>query len=749
MNQASLAMRAAYSAKELAEFELACLPATERNILEKAKKERWPSITEACRGGSVRRYLTRLLPEPIRIGIAAKVAIQGIKPQDSAGADLAATILTQNAIEAEQVQIARERGLAAYHALADDKKAVADARFEVLRAKNTFLKAARLKVKAGTISFCQYYQHGSLKLPESVTAIIGKSLSWSTLNRWQQAYDSIGMIGLAPGYQNPKKGSTSLPSAMQSFVQAMLVDHPHLKIPTLMDGIKARFATQQLPDVSVVRRYVKQWQEANASLLLYLRNPDEWKNKHMFAMGDASEQIERLNQRWEFDSTPADVMLSNGRYAIIGVIDVFTRRLKLKVAPTSRASAVAALTRRALLDWGVPEVAKTDNGADYVSNHMVRVFESLGVEQKLCPPFTPWEKPHIERAFQTFSHSIVELLPGYIGHNVADRKAIEARRSFAARLMKQGGDPVDCTAMDSTQLQTLCDRWLAAVYEQNAHGGLAGKTPAETARAWTQPVRVIRDARALDVLLSPAPVDGGRRVITKGGVQVSNTFYLAPELAGHEGQAVQILEDATDYGTIYVYLINDRGEREYLCTAVDPDRTGHDRAEISTRSKALQKRIVSEGSRELRKQAKREATNTIHEEILNHREALLVNVVSLPQKTEEHTTRALEQAAQAVRDREAIINATSEQDRMIEAITIEQTAERVEVEKKREQGIVQIFTTATARYQHIRDRERKGGLTHSERTFLDEFYQSRIGGSFLLLEGDIREQIGVDEAQEL
>jgi putative transposase len=753
MNRAARASKATYSAKELAALGLECLPVTERGVTKKATAERWPAISEACRGGQVKKYLVRLLPEPIRIGIAAQVAAAHISspagPSGQAGADLAATMVKQHAMVAEQATIAKERGLAAYNALPPEKKAIADARYEVLTAKNAFLQAARVKVKAGTISFCSHYQHGSLKLPPAITAIIGNTLSWSTINRWQQAYEALGMIGLCPGYKNPKKGTTSLTAEMQTFAQSMLVDHPHLHLPTLMAGLKARFAGQHIPEEGVVRRYIKKWQAANASLLLYMRNPDEWKNKHMLAMGDAAAHIERLNQRWEFDSTPADVMLADGRYAIIGVIDVYSRRLLLHVAPTSRASAVAALTRRALIEWGVPEVAKTDNGADYVSDHMVRVFEGLGIEQKLCQPFTPWEKPHIERAFQTFSHSIVELLPGYIGHNVADRKAIEARRSFAARLMKQGGDPVDCTAMNSTQLQSLCDRWLAAVYEQNAHGGLDGQTPAEAARAWTAPIRTISDVRALDVLLSPAPVDGGKRTIGKNGIQVGNTFYIATEFAGHEGHKVQVLEDATDYGTIYVFLINDSGEREYLCTAVDPDRTGHNRAEIATRAKALQKQIVSDGSRELRKQAKKEATNTIHEEVLNHREALLANVVSLPQKTLEYTTRALEQAAQAVRDREAIVSGSIDQDRMIEAITIEQAAERVEVEQKRELGIVPIFTTATARYQYIRDRERKGGLSAVEIAFLNEFYESKIGGSFLLLEGDIRQQIGVDEAQEM
>ncbi len=37
-----------------------------------------------------------------------------------------------------------------------------------------------------------------------------------------------------------------------------------------------------------------------------------------------------------FDSTPADVMLKDGRHSIIGVIDLYSRRVKLHVSKTSQ-----------------------------------------------------------------------------------------------------------------------------------------------------------------------------------------------------------------------------------------------------------------------------------------------------------------------------------------------------------------------------------------------------------------------------
>ena len=44
--------------------------------------------------------------------------------------------------------------------------------------------------------------------------------------------------------------------------------------------------------------------------------------------------------------------------------------------------------------------------------------------------YSGWEKPHIERFFRTLSHGLIELLPAYIGHCVADRQVIEARKEL-------------------------------------------------------------------------------------------------------------------------------------------------------------------------------------------------------------------------------------------------------------------------------------------------------------------------------
>ena len=83
----------------------------------------------------------------------------------------------------------------------------------------------------------------------------------------------------------------------------------------------------------------------------------------------------RLNQLWELHSTPADVICGDGkRYAIVAAIDIWSRQARVLVVPTSRATAIAALPHRCILEWGVPEAVRTDEGKDYTSRHVLGVL---------------------------------------------------------------------------------------------------------------------------------------------------------------------------------------------------------------------------------------------------------------------------------------------------------------------------------------------------------------------------------------
>ena len=325
--------------------------------------------------------------------------------------------------------------MARFNQLPEKKRKTAQARHDILNAVDLWLNVngyptgSTSKIKL----FCHEYNHGAMEIS---TRCLIKKISASTIFRWRTLYNEGGLLALAENYKK-KSGETILTQEQQDLAISMQIKFPGCATKKVEDAFKAR----NMPaSAGAIRRFVTRWLKMNAGLHLYLTNPDEWRDRHMVAFGSASESVSRLNELWEMDSTPGDIMLEDGRFTVIGCIDIYSRRLRLLVSPTSKSVAVAALIRRAMIEWGVPEIIKTDNGQDYVSAHIERILEALSIDHHLCPPFTPENKPHVERALGTFSHGIVELLPGYIGHSVSDRKAIEARKSFAERLMKRGAE---------------------------------------------------------------------------------------------------------------------------------------------------------------------------------------------------------------------------------------------------------------------------------------------------------------------
>lgn len=585
-------------------------------------------------------------------------------PAQLAGAAAARRVKEQQALEIEDRRQRQEMLLVMYNSLPGTAKKAAEARHAMLEACQTFLKEGGYKARRkcgkkdtwntkGLKDFCAAFVAGTLELPTAILEVFtrnGKrSLTPASLLNWRTAYEEQGLYGIASHYVS-RSGATILTKAQRDFVIGMIYDHPHAMPTKVRKAMKPRAKGAKLPSVKAVGNFMTHWKNTHIGLYQYIVNPDQWRSKHMFAYGSASEGVTRLNQVWEADSTKADVLCTDGRCCVIGIIDVWSRRIKLHVSPTSKSTAIAALFRRCLIEWGTPEALRTDCGSDYTSFHIERICDFLEVEHQLCEEFQPQQKPHIERAFKTFSHGIIELLEGYCGHSVADRKDIEARKSFAAR-MQTKGETID-VKLTMADLQKICDQWTEAIYSHDPHSGLDGMTPAAKARTWTTPIPRINDERALDILLSPAPSNDGLRKIGKEGIQVTfhgaKLNYMAGEFAGHEGETVQVLIDVTDLGSAPIF----RENGEFLCIAEDPHWRGISRQELAQQVKKKQKERLAEQREETKKLAKKMGTKGIATEIIKDRCEQAEKIKELPKQTIPHVTPALEEAAIAVAEME-------------------------------------------------------------------------------------------------
>lgn len=400
------------------------------------------------------------------------------------------------------------------------------------------------------------------------------------------------------------------------------------------------------PSVSTVRRWLRDWRAEHDRALSAVLNPDRHRSHRKPAAGDAAAGIERLNQLWELDSTPADVICADGkRHAVVAAIDVWSRRVRVLVVPTSRATAIAALLRRCILEWGVPETVRTDEGRDYTSRHVVGALADLEIAHDLCPPYTPDAKPFVERAIGTLSRDLFAFLPGFSGHDVAGAQALRARKSFAARRGESAAKSFS-VALTAAELQERCDAWCESVYGRRPHDGLAGASPFARAASWAGPVKWIHDERALDALLAE-PAGDGKRTVVKGRIKVDGGIYIAAELGSLGGAPVSVRRDPADLGRIFVYHRAGRKRGRFICIAEDPVRTGIDRAEIAARAKASANQVDKAARQWARELQRKHKPETAMDDVLTHARREAERVVALPRKGEAHDPAALIEAGRA------------------------------------------------------------------------------------------------------
>lgn len=634
-----------YSAQELAQAPLPGLPETVSAIIRRAKKEAWRTQKRAV-GKGIEYHLSSL-------PLAAQEALLRAESREILAAPPAPP--PAPVLELEDPDVARARkaeGDAAAALLAGKARARIEAKREIVA---VLLAAKRAEDKADFGTLVGRYNDGILAVSAETRALEPR-ISLPSFYRWVKQLDRYGLARLAGRYGN-RAGCSLIDRQPQlaAALRGLLVEHPHAKATFATEWLRARYdalpaeiagdGPLDLPGVTAVRRWMKRWKVDHAELYTRLRNPDDWKSRYMLGWGDASAGILRLNQVWEFDSTPADVLLKDGRHSILGVVDVYSRRLRLHVSKTSKAAAFASLLRGALCDWGILEVAETDNGAEYVGTHVSRIFQALGVEHRRSAPFSPWQKPFIERAFRTFSHDLLELLPGYVGHDVAEREQLRARAAFADRLFtKNAVVTLNLTAAD---LQKFCDRWCAA-YHVRAHSAL-GCTPLERVANWRQPLRMVSNERVLDLLLMDAPGDGWRTVSKSSGVRLDTFDYLAPELALYVNQRVRVLYDPEgDAGRVWCF----DAQGGFIALAECPELTGIDRQAIAAHAKALQHQHIQAAVQEARAEAKQINVKTALTEVMDARDAAANKLVQFPPRTESHETPAIA-GAQAALDAQA------------------------------------------------------------------------------------------------
>ncbi|WP_223855139.1 DDE-type integrase/transposase/recombinase [Ralstonia solanacearum] len=622
----------------------------------RAARNAWPFQLVSVRGGQRKLFLPQDLPAAVRKAVERYKAINSRAEAARAVDVMLERVKAKAEAKVEDKRVRGEANLKALMAgMPAGVKALLDARFGVVRAwENWFATSQPMRRTISWEAFTQAYNAREIQVAAAVQAAM-PTVSARSVQRWVLEFERNGLAGLIDhrdGKQLKDINVFTTQPELERATIALLIARPHLGVQNLLDLI-AEAATDRetgdhlfvVPSYHQAYRFLRAWKDRNAELLTAATNPDQWKNQYMVAFGDASADVVRLNQRWEMDATPADWMLTDNdgnqrRYSASAVVDVYSRRMLFVLAPTPKTETHKLTLRLALLAWGVPGEIVTDNGQDYQSIEFKETLRQLGIHHHTTGPFSPWEKPHVERGIQTLLHSNLEALDAFIGHNVAERSAIEARRTFAERLFKK--DTTVAVALSGRKLQALINDWLTGTYEQRPHGGLGDRTPFEVASAYRGQVQRIQDERALDILLAQ-PAGKGRYVVTKKGLTIDGAGFIAPELALYVGQDV-LTRQLPDLGEIAVFLAE---TNEFVCKAVCPERTGISRQEIAAHARELQRANVK-AQRRAAKAPKLDPDQLLQSALRAKAEAA-GKLATLPQPTATYSTPALEASAQAHR----------------------------------------------------------------------------------------------------
>lgn len=617
-----------HTAAEWAAMGLPGVPGTESGVIRRAKTDGWALRPREASGGG-REYPLSALPDAARVEFGRRRISAVEVPVDIA-------VAAEAEPEAER--------------LSSDAAEARDARLALLAALDRFTRDGGLSRREADAMFCAAYAAGTIAVAPWVRAAV-KSITRATLFRWRAARSAGATHRLAVDKGAARRGRGVLDVANQGGVRnvmlAAMAKNPFLSADHIRAVVKARFGEAldvdgvavPVPTIRTFQSALKTWRETYKAELLSLTDPDAFKDRLRIS-GRTAHLVSRCNELWTIDASPADVLTKDGRYSVYVAVDVYPRRVMILITKTPRAAAVGLLMRRAILEWGVPETVKTDNGSDFIAKYTQRVLAALGIEVELSAPFSPWQKGTVERAIGTLQRDLMATLPGFVGHSVADRKKIEGRKAFAQRL---GRDEDKAFSVDLTpaELQDYCDRWAAGRYANRPHEGLAGATPFQVASADRTPIRRV-DVRALDMLLAPVAGREGIRRVGKQGVKIDETFYIAAGVM--PGTDVFVRMDPADMGR--AYLFDPTGET-FLGEAIAPELAGVDPAEAVARAQAAQKAFMAERTADLRKVKFR--PREFAEAILREGASSAGTLIAFPKREEPHQTPALAAALDATR----------------------------------------------------------------------------------------------------
>lgn len=645
------------TAAEIAALALPGMPATKQGVNKVATRDRWRARGRKGSGGG-REYHVSNLPGPARIALMSrrfKDSAQQVVERAAATVEAATAPVLSNSAAATLRRDARLLILEMFQAFQRELM------LPKVRAQRLFAELYSSVGASGDGRFDLTGTTYELTVPAWMRAE-RPTVSAASLQRWAEMR-ARGEIGALAGRHGNRKGSSLLDThkGIHDFVVGALIGQPTWGAPKIRDAIVAEFGEtvevadedgevrqMPVPTLRSIQRWMATWRAEHEQTLARETDPDAWKNGYRVSVGNASESIRRLNQVWEIDASPTDLLLTDGRYTLYAALDIYSRRVVTFISRTAKTEASLLLIRKAIGLWGMPETIRTDNGSDFISRAFKATVALLNITHDICPPFSPERKGFVERAIGTVNHGFMPLQPGFIGHSVADRKKIEARKSFAQRL---GTDAGEAFAVELTrdELQARLDDWCAYKYGHEPHAGLRGQTPFQAAIAYDGEIRRVEDEQALALLLAPAASSSGRpaglRTVSKAGIRVEDAAFWADELVAWMRRDVFVRLDPEDMGKVWIFTPD---HARFICCAENVERSGLSRSELAASAHAAQREYMREQRAKLTRSKRAFSAKKMATAIVEDAKDRASGVIPFPRPSEHVDTPALRAASAAL-----------------------------------------------------------------------------------------------------
>ena len=588
-------MKSYFSSVELANLELAQLPATRQAIEIKAKKEGWPFKLFPSRGrnGEVRKYATDSLPKNIQSAIKAKLAKQIVASSEN----LKLPKFKSNSLITEKnVQLKESSIYAEIQNLNNRQSEIAYARMILCQEVNKMHQVAGLGIKQSVQSIIDQIETGTL--PENLKRLIqlanarnndSRMLSFQTLYNWLRAFKNAKTPNERLAVLSPKKTKPKMSLMSYAWLPEFMNFYSTPNSPNLTqayrnfvkDWINKGKDLHTLPSIDSVRRALKK-------MPVIARERGR-------KTGAAYKSLMPYVQRDWLALNPNDVWIGDGhsfkakiahpvhgrpfKPEVTVIIDCCRTIVGFSVSLSESTIAVADALRIGIKNFGLPLIYYSDNGGGQTGkmiDHEVTGFcARLGIHHETGMPANPQGRGIIEGVWDGTLIALAREYETYTGRGAdGSTKNLIYRKLESAFNAEAKGKEL---TTEQKRFKAKLPSWSQFIkdvarcideYNNRPHRALPKNsdgihcTPNEyrALRLHDRSAEIVRLSDSeLDTLFMPEII----RTTKRGLVSVMDNNYFHVDLANYYGEQVRVAYDLNDYQYVIVRTM----EGKFICKA--------------------------------------------------------------------------------------------------------------------------------------------------------------------------------------